>query len=63
MGRKLFVGNLPFQTGETELQDLFARIGQVESVQIMRDMPPGARAGSRSSRWRRRRMPIVRRPS
>ena len=26
MGRKLFVGNLPFQTGETELQDLFARI-------------------------------------
>src|SRR4029079_7598575 len=45
MGRKLFVGNLPFQTGETELQELFARIGQVESVQIMRDMATGRARG------------------
>jgi RNA recognition motif-containing protein len=45
MGRKLFVGNLPFQTGEAELQDLFARIGQVESVQIMRDMATGRARG------------------
>jgi RNA recognition motif-containing protein len=45
MGRKLFVGNLPFQTGETELQELFARIGQVETVQIMRDMATGRARG------------------
>jgi RNA recognition motif-containing protein len=45
MGRKLFVGNLPFQTGETELQELFARVGQVESVQIMRDMATGRARG------------------
>lgn len=45
MGRKLFVGNLPFQTGEGELQELFARIGQVESVQIMRDAATGRARG------------------
>jgi RNA recognition motif-containing protein len=45
MGRKLFVGNLPFQTGEAELQELFARIGQVETVQIMRDMATGRARG------------------
>ncbi len=45
MGRKLFVGNLPFQTGESELQELFARVGQVESVQVMRDMATGRARG------------------
>ena len=29
MGRKLFVGNFPYETGEAELQDLFARAGTV----------------------------------
>ena len=24
MGRKLYVGNLPYEVGETELQDLFS---------------------------------------
>ena len=24
MGRKLYVGNLPYETGETDLQELFA---------------------------------------
>lgn len=45
MGRKLFVGNLPFQIAEAELQELFARVGQVESVQIMRDMATGRARG------------------
>jgi hypothetical protein len=27
MSRKLYVGNLPYETGETELQALFARAG------------------------------------
>ena len=37
MGRKLYVGNLPYQTGETELTELFSRAGTVESARIMRD--------------------------
>jgi len=45
MGRKLYVGNLPFQVGETELQDLFARSGAVESVTIMRDQATGRPRG------------------
>ena len=38
MGRKLYVGNFPYETGEAELQDLFARAGTVETVKVMRDM-------------------------
>ena len=38
MSRKLYVGNLPYETGETELQELFARAGTVETVKVMRDM-------------------------
>ena len=45
MGRKLYVGNLPYQTGENELQELFARAGTVESVNIMRDNATGRARG------------------
>jgi RNA recognition motif-containing protein len=45
MGRKLYVGNLPYEVGETELQDLFARAGSVESVNIMRDQATGRARG------------------
>ena len=45
MGRKLFVGNLPFETAEGDLQDLFARTGTVESVRVMRDMMTGRARG------------------
>lgn len=45
MGRKLYVGNLPYQTGETDLQDLFAQYGAVESVRVMRDMATGRARG------------------
>ena len=45
MGRKLYVGNLPFSTGETELQELFARAGTVETVKVMRDMATGRARG------------------
>jgi RNA recognition motif-containing protein len=38
MSRKLYVGNLPYQTGETELQELFGQFGSVDSVHVMRDM-------------------------
>jgi RNA recognition motif-containing protein len=45
MGRKLYVGNLPYTAGEQDLQDLFARSGSVESVTIMRDMATGRARG------------------
>jgi RNA recognition motif-containing protein len=41
----LYVGNLPYEVGETELQDLFARAGSVESVNIMRDQATGRARG------------------
>ena len=45
MGRKLFVGNLPYETGETELQELFSKAGTVETVRVMRDMATGRARG------------------
>jgi cold-inducible RNA-binding protein len=45
MGRKLYVGNLPYQIDETQLQDLFAQAGAVESVTVMRDMATGRARG------------------
>lgn len=45
MGRKLYVGNLPYETVEADLQDLFAGVGQVDSVRIMRDQATGRARG------------------
>lgn len=45
MGRKLYVGNLPFTTGEQDLQELFGQCGQVESVSVMRDAATGRARG------------------
>jgi RNA recognition motif-containing protein len=45
MGRKLFVGNLPFSTDENQLQELFAAIGPVDSVNIVRDRMTGRARG------------------
>ncbi len=45
MSRKLYVGNLPYETGEAELQELFSRSGNVESVKVMRDMATGRARG------------------
>lgn len=45
MSRKLYVGNLPYETGETELQELFGRAGTVETVKVMRDMATGRARG------------------
>ena len=41
MGRRLYVGNLPYSAGEAELQELFSRAGNVESVRVMRDAATG----------------------
>jgi RNA recognition motif-containing protein len=45
MNRKLFVGNLSFNTEERTLQDLFAQAGSVASVRVMRDMATGRARG------------------
>jgi len=45
MNRKLYVGNLPYNIGETELRELFARVGSVESVSLMRDQTTGQGRG------------------
>ena len=45
MGRKLYVGNLPYTTGEQDLQDLFSQYGAVDSVSVMRDMATGRARG------------------
>src|SRR5512144_3209720 len=45
MGKKLYVGNLPYDTGEQALQDLFAQAGAVDTVTIMRDMATGRARG------------------
>jgi len=45
MGRRLYVGNLPYQVGEAELQELFSQAGSVESVRVMRDMATGRARG------------------
>src|SRR5215212_10232359 len=45
MGRRLYVGNLPYTAGETELQELFSRAGNVESVRVMRDAATGRARG------------------
>lgn len=45
MSLKLYVGNLPYQTEERELQDLFGQFGSVGSVRVMRDMATGRARG------------------
>ena len=45
MSRKLYVGNLPYETGENELQELFARAGSVVSVNVVRDQATGRPRG------------------
>jgi len=45
MNRKLYVGNLPFETGEQDLQELFGRVGAVDSVNVMRDNATGRARG------------------
>src|SRR3972149_10386909 len=45
MGRKLYVGNLPYSIGEAELQERFSKAGNVETVRVMRDMATGRARG------------------
>jgi cold-inducible RNA-binding protein len=45
MARKLYVGNLPFDTDEQALTSMFAANGTVDSVTVMRDQATGRARG------------------
>jgi cold-inducible RNA-binding protein len=45
LGKKLYVGNLPFTTTETELRQLFEKHGTVESVAVIMDRETGRPRG------------------
>jgi len=45
MSKKLFVGNLSFQTTENDITNTFAQYGAVESVQIITDRETGRSKG------------------
>ena len=45
MGRKLYVGNLPFSATEQTLSDTFAQCGTVDTVKIITDRDTGRSKG------------------
>ena len=45
MNTKLYVGNLPYETTESDLQTLFEGAGQVSTVNIVRDRATGQARG------------------
>jgi RNA recognition motif-containing protein len=45
MGKKLYVGNLPYSVGNTELQRLFEAHGSVVSAQVIMDRDTGRSKG------------------
>jgi len=45
MGKKLYVGNLPFSATEQELSDAFSQCGKVESATIIMDRDSGRSKG------------------
>jgi cold-inducible RNA-binding protein len=45
MSKKLYVGNLAFQTSSQDLQQLFAQVGTVESASVIEDRDTGQSKG------------------
>ena len=45
MSTKLYVGNMPFETTESDLQALFEGAGQVSTISIVRDRATGQPRG------------------
>jgi RNA recognition motif-containing protein len=45
MGRKLYVGNLPYSATETSLRNAFAASGTVDSVNLITDRDTGQSKG------------------
>jgi len=45
MSTKLYVGNLPFETTESDLQALFEQSGEVRGINLVRDRATGQARG------------------
>ncbi|MFQ5857080.1 MAG: RNA recognition motif domain-containing protein [Anaerolineae bacterium] len=45
MGKKLYVGNLSYDTREPQLRELFEQVGTVESVTVITDRGTGRSKG------------------
>ncbi|MBC7812573.1 MAG: RNA-binding protein [Burkholderiales bacterium] len=45
MSKKLYVGNLSYDTTETQIRDLFAGVGEVASVTLITDRETGRAKG------------------
>ena len=45
MGKKLYVGNLSFDTTESQLRELFAPFGAVQTAQVITDRDTGRSKG------------------
>ena len=45
MGKKIYVGNLPFSTTSESLSEIFAQFGQVDSSKIVMDRETGRSKG------------------
>jgi RNA recognition motif-containing protein len=45
VGKKLYVGNLPYSVSDSDLQNLFEQHGTVQSVQVIMDRDTGRSKG------------------
>jgi RNA recognition motif-containing protein len=45
MGKKLYVGNLPFSVNDKSLQEKFAAVGNVDSAKVITDRDTGRSKG------------------
>jgi RNA recognition motif-containing protein len=45
MGKRLYIGNIPFKASEAEVKALFAAIGDVESINLVTDARTGKPKG------------------
>ena len=45
MGKKLYVGNLPFSTTDDSLRQIFEQVGQVDSAKVITDRDTGRSKG------------------
>ena len=43
--KKLYVGNLPWSTTDTDLEEIFARYGEVQSARVITDRETGRSRG------------------
>jgi len=45
VAKKLYVGNLPFNTSEDQVKELFSQVGEVQEVKIITDRETGRSRG------------------